>query len=157
MRSCQLVLSVLSLGLALALAAHGALASGGGKSAHGKAPAGGSAHAAKPVQPLDPRVVNIAVLVAPVVEGGRLSGYLYMSVNLRAVSEPAAAKIKRDLPLIQDALLRALYARPLEREAAKAQDIGKALAARLKAASAGLVEAAALEALEIASLVRVPL
>jgi hypothetical protein len=125
-------------------------------SEHESGPATEGAQAA-PVQGLDPRVVNIAVLVAPVVDQGKLSGYLYLSVKLKAVTETGAEKIKVDLPLIQDAFLRALYAHPIERHVADSKGIEAALAADLKAASTGLIEATSLEAVEVLNVVRVPL
>ena len=134
----------------------GAVASSSAATEHGSKPSTEGGEAA-PVQGLDPRVVNIAVLVAPVVDQGKLSGYLYLSVNLKAVTETGAAKIKVDLPLIQDAFLRALYAHPIERRIADSDDVEAALAADLKAASTGLIDEASLEALEVLSVVRVPL
>jgi hypothetical protein len=134
-----------------------AVASGSSASKHASKPASEGEEAAGQVQGLDPRVVNIAVLVAPVIDQGKLSGYLYLSVNLKAVTETGAEKIKLDLPLIQDAFLRALYARPIERRIADSDEVEVALAADLKAASAGLIDAALLEALEVLSVIRVPL
>ena len=134
-----------------------AAASGGAEGGHGGKPAASAKEAAAPVQPLDPRVVTIAVLVAPVVDKGTLSGYLYLSVNLKAVTESGAAKIKDDLPLIQDAFLRALYAHPVERGVADSVGVETALESDLKAASAGLIDAASLEALDVLNIVRVPL
>jgi hypothetical protein len=134
-----------------------AVASGSAASEHGSKSATAGAEPAAPVQGFDPRVVNIAVLMAPVVDQGRLSGYLYLSVRLKAVTETGAAKIKVDLPLIQDAFLRALYARPIERKVAESEAVEAALAADLKAASTSLIDEASLEALEVLSVVRVPL
>lgn len=142
--------------LCLCMFAITGMASSSAESEHGSKPAAESKEHA-PVEGLDPRVVNIPVLVAPVVDQGRLSSYLYLSVNLKAVSESSAEKIKLDLPLIRDAFLRALYAHPIERRVAESQDAAAALTADLKAASAGLIDEANLEALEVLKVVRVPL
>jgi flagellar basal body-associated protein FliL len=147
----------LAIGFLLCGAPGIALASGGAKAGHGSERTAHGAQAAAPVQPLDPRVVNIAVLVAPVVDRGELTGYLYLSVDLKAKTESDAAKIKSDLPLIQDAFLRALYAHPVERNIAESKGVEATLESDLKAASAGLIDASILESLKVLSIVRVPL
>jgi hypothetical protein len=152
-QACRLIAALVLCALAaVAAPASAAEAAHGGQAV---AKGGEAGHAA--VQGLDPRVVSIAVLVAPVVDRGRLTGYLYLSVDLKATTEAGAGKIKDDLPLIQDAFLRALYAHPVEHRVAESQEVKNALAADLQAASAGPIDEASLESLEISSLVRVPL
>ena len=57
--------------------------------------------------------VVLPVLIAPVVEGARLSGYLYLSLRLTAASNSDANRLRDVLPLIQDRLLRALHNAPV--------------------------------------------
>lgn len=151
-QACRLIAALVLCALTAAAAAARAA-----EAAHGAQAAVEGGEAGHVVQGLDPRVVSIAVLVAPVVDRGRLTGYLYLSVDLKATSEAGAGQIKDDLPLIQDAFLRTLYAHPVERRVADSQGVKNALAADLQAASAGLIEEVTLESLEITSLVRVPL
>ncbi len=123
-------------------AAHGAAA------AHGKQPA---------VEPLDPKVVEIPVLVAPITKRGKLKQYLYVSVKLAAKSETQAAKIKKNLPMIQDAFIRNLHEQPIEMMEADTPDAAAKLAERLRSASVGLINQSALERVEVGRIVRVPL
>jgi len=57
--------------------------------------------------------VVLPVLIAPVVQGQRLTGYLYLSIRLTADSDGNADHLRDVLPLVQDKLLRALHNAPV--------------------------------------------
>jgi flagellar basal body-associated protein FliL len=57
--------------------------------------------------------VTLPTLIAPMVEGQRLTGYVYVSIRLTAASSSDADHLRDVLPRIQDALLRALNDSPL--------------------------------------------
>ena len=88
---------VLALVLALAFRAGSALAEEGGGESAGEI---GNA-------------VTLPTLIAPMVEGKRLTGYVYVSIRLTTASFSDADHLRDVLPRVQDALLRALNDAPL--------------------------------------------
>lgn len=102
------LVALIALGLALG---SGAEASTPAQS-HGAKPAHGEV-AEKP-KAEDPNKVMLPTLIAPVLEGARLTGYLYLTIKLTAASSRDADHLREVLPLVQDTLLRALHDHPLQ-------------------------------------------
>lgn len=59
------------------------------------------------------RNINIPVLIAPVVDGKTLVGYLYISLRLTTADSDVTEHVRDVLPLVQDSLLRALNDAPI--------------------------------------------
>jgi flagellar basal body-associated protein FliL len=66
--------------------------------------------------------VTLPTLIAPMVEGQRLTGYVYVSIRLTADSSSDADHLRDVLPRVQDALLRALNDSPIPAAEADSPD-----------------------------------
>lgn len=132
-------LRLIVLGFLLCLASPDTLSAGGAKAKSPGDKAKSEHGETKPSEPgpTDPRVVDLPVVVCPVTDQGTLKGYLYLGVRLMAKDPATAEKLKHDLPLIQDAALRALHAAPIGIAEADGPGASETLAARLAAAIAG--------------------
>ena len=101
----------LILGLMVLVLALGAGPAQASSSSHDASPA--PAEGKKDQDPDEDKTVTLPTLIAPVVEGQRLSGYVYLSIRLITASYGDAGHLRDILPLIQDALLRALNDSPI--------------------------------------------
>jgi flagellar basal body-associated protein FliL len=100
--------------------------------------------------------VAIPVLIAPVVEGGRLVGYIYLGLKVTAHEENAADRMRDQLPLLQDQILRAFNNAPIPAAEADSDEAKAALVKTATAALAGLKEAEGVETVELTDAQNVP-
>lgn len=99
----------------------------------------GAGDAPKAARPEPGTSVEMPILVAPMVEDGKLVSYAYVSHTIVATSPAAAIDVRAHAPFIQDAYVRDMNAMPLA-TGDKAEPVDrKALAARLLAIAARVV------------------
>jgi flagellar basal body-associated protein FliL len=83
----------------------------------GHGPASGHAPAAdqheEEVQPNDPLIVEMPVLIAPVLVRGRLEFYYYVGVQLHVEEKSNVESVKEFIPQIQDAFVRDVHRKTL--------------------------------------------
>jgi flagellar basal body-associated protein FliL len=91
-------------------------------------------------KPLDDNSVTLPTLIAPLVEGRRLTGYLYLSLRLSMASNGDANRLRDVLPLVQDKLLRALHDAPVPAAEASRPETREALTKTVMGALAQLSE-----------------
>ena len=129
--------AILAIGLSAALGVVPAAASGGG---HDEKP-NPAAEGESPVAagPSD-RELDIPVVTVPLVDDrGRLVEYAFVGIRIRAESSSKIDRIKADLPLLQDALVRAVNGPPLASAATADADLRAALLVRIKTAASSVI------------------
>jgi hypothetical protein len=107
-------------------------AEGGG---HEAAPPSSGSGADKPEEG---NSVILPTLIAPMVEGPRLAGYLYLSVRLTAERYDEATHLRDILPLVQDKLLRALNDSPIPLAEAESLATKEAIVRTVRSALASI-------------------
>jgi hypothetical protein len=100
--------------------------------------------------------VTLPTLIAPMVEGQRLCGYVYLSIRLTTGSFSDADHLRDVLPRIQDALLRALNDSPLPAEEADSPAAKIAVAKTVTDALQRLGDVQGIEGVAFADYQRVP-
>ncbi len=100
--------------------------------------------------------MTLPTLIAPLVEGQRLAGYLYLGLKLTTASYDAAGQLRDVLPLVQDTLLRALHQAPIPVAEADSPATKEAVAKRVMTALAGLSEIHGVENVAFAEYQTVP-
>jgi flagellar basal body-associated protein FliL len=104
----------------------------------------------------DPRGVAIPVIIAPVVDGDRLVGYLYLGLKLVTDADSAADRMRDDLPLLQDRILRAFNNAPIPAAEAGTEEAKAALIKTATTALTGLREAEGVRQVEVTDIQNVP-
>jgi flagellar basal body-associated protein FliL len=107
-------------------------------------------------QAADPRSVSIPVVIAPVVDGGKLVGYIYLGLKLMAEREGAADRMRDELPLLQDRILRAFNNAPISAADAGTDAAKAALVKTATSALASLAEAQGVTAVTLTDMQNVP-
>jgi len=104
----------------------------------------------------DPLSIAIPVLIAPVVDNGRLVGYLYLGLKVVASGDDAAERMRDELPLLQDRILRAFNNAPIAAADANTDAAKAALIKTATAALAGLAEAQGVKEVTLTDIQNVP-
>jgi len=119
-------------------------------------PPGAAAEEGDKPQASDSRSLSIPVVIAPVVQEGRLVGYLYLGLKVTANQENAAERMRDELPLLQDQILRAFNNAPIPAEEAGTDKAKASLIQTATAALAGLKEAEGVAEVELTDIQNVP-
>lgn len=95
--------------------------------------ASGAVAGSAPARPASSHQVALPILIAPMTEDGRLTGYAYLNPVLTAASDQATLKVRDRTPFLQDAFVRDVNAASIQDPANPKQVDIKGLEARLLA------------------------
>lgn len=112
---------------------------------------GGSAKPEAEADPESASRIDMPPLVAPLIVGGRLKGYVYITLSIQAGAVSDVWAIRNRTPFVQDAFIREVYLTPLA-GAAIADIDTKALADRLAARARAAVPGTPIKDVKVSAL-----
>ena len=140
------------LAIGLLLGGPPAAASGGGHDEKSQPAAEGESPVA--AGPTD-RELDIPVVTVPLVDDrGRLVEYAFVGIRIRTESSGKIDQIKADLPLLQDALVRAVNGPPLATATTSDADLRASLLVRIKTAANSVIADGAMAEVLVKDVVR---